>query len=436
MDIGDSTASASASASASAGKSQPRRHAHESTYSLSAVKTIHTWACITQKSQLEESVQELLLKQVVPLLLGKRPLRNPPVGSSKISGSNTAGIGGLGSSSGDGGLGGGVGGQFSVDIPSSLAATLQDLQRRALGIATIIDGLHARKAAELSEAMSHRRGHGYEYGSGQEAIHELEHALQGLERHRLELKCTSQIVAVVMVAMEAPGLSLYPLLRGYKACSDYRKEQHQNAVEMLNVSIATADCIPNGDASIPNQKVDIPPILSDKYEDMYTHLISHLEPELRAVADLNSVRVDPNPGHRIASIFTLPLANMRAANAKASASGTDRATGADAADIGHSVVHHMLLDMHLLCTCPGYATGFSVQTKSSHGTSGHGHNNNSSNSNNMDEAARAHIANIMKAAELEAGRTAVDYSPLLVRAVWYVCCTLCLACRVCAYICA
>jgi len=339
-------------------------------YVLTAVKTIHTWACVTQKTQLEESVREVLLQQVVPLLLGKRPIRSPPVGSGgyNSSSSGASGIGGgKGPSSGKG-----SGGQFSIDVPGSLAATLQDLQRKALGVATVVDGLHARKIQEInraSAAVSTNEG---------EVVHilqELEFAASELSRHRIELKCISQILSVVMVVIETPGLSLYPLLEGYKACLEYRKEQHVNAKDTLNISVIT----PTPTSALPSPPsgavtsttstysvAPIAPVLSEEYEDLYMHLISHLEPELQSVGDLGSVHVDANPAMRIVSLFLLPLANLRAANLKAmnmmNGNGSSSApsnVGVDAADIGHSVVHHMLLDMHLLCTCPGFATGLS-----------------------------------------------------------------------------
>ena len=414
--------------------------AEEGQNALQSVKTVHSWAVLVQKTLLEGSLVALLRSEVIPILLGKMPTRAAPLDSSYVPGSAVPQQ------------------QFSTDIPGPLTAALQETFCTAQGLACLIDGLHNRKAAELSHALAltaHSKPSSLIGRQGwartptnlrsAPAILELESALAELQRQKRELHCIAQIVSVVIIILEWRGLSFYPLLQGYKAVQDYRMKQHAAAVATFNGEHLALPDKPNSTESAKAGSSNGPfgtqqhatqllvskstfAVLSSTYEDLLSTLVGKLEPELRCIADLSSISHDARPVERILALFMLPLTNLRSVCGKmlakehqqdsasmnmddgeVHASSMDTTNGEslpsvdDAADIGHCIVQYVVMDMILLSTAPAFATGAMARAGCSqsqaHHSNRHGINTN--------------VTHLVKAAELEAGRIALDTFPVL-----------------------
>ena len=226
---------------------------------------------------------------------------------------------------------------YSNDISLAVISELCGLLAQCSGLLVLAEGLLERKMCDDLWGGEPIPAGGHAYQS--EARLEYARSLDQLQIQKTEVQCLSQIVSVLIEVCLTPGLSFYCLNSNYQRMLQHRRSQYENVLEIIPPSLLplTPTCL-------------------------FDELAVHLEPERREDADLREIASITGAGQnlqrtveadeKVMKFLFLPLRNLRTATDKEGA-----IRGLAAADVGHSVVHHALLDMLLISHAPAFAIG-------------------------------------------------------------------------------
>ncbi len=306
---------------------------------LLEVNNVYTWTIETCKTQVGSRVQKLCHEKIIPILIGKRPAVVPVTEKST---------------------------PFTTEIPVSLVAEIQSLLYLTLGLLSVCDGLHERKTQQV-EATSR-----VEDDFIQKDLHR---SLDELLRHKLETRCMSQILMTLEVVLVTPGLSLYPLLpnkskgqKGKESAYSMFKEEKLNQYKA-----AAQSWLPD---EIHVSDVNDNNINYSGSLCLFDELIQRIEPKYQNVCNLPCSPDANKMKDTISAFFMLPLRHLNHValreKEREEKKGTDNQLGSvpismgaspsdndnlsssgnsveSAADSGHAIVHHTLLDLFYLC---------------------------------------------------------------------------------------